>query len=606
METHLIGIASVIALGIGAQWLAWRVHLPSILLLLVVGFLAGPITGLLHPDELFGELLLPVVSIAVAIILFEGGLSLSLRELREVGSVFLKLISLGALVTWGASAALAWLVFGLSPSLALLLGAILVVTGPTVIMPLLRHLRPRRRVGNTLKWEGIVIDPIGAILAVLVFEVILATSDPGEATGMAALGVLKALGGGSGIGLVGAAVLVVALQRYWVPDFMQNPVTLMVVVLAYTAANHIQPESGLLAVTIMGVVLANQRAVTVKHIVEFKENLRVLLIAVLFIVLTARLSLASFADLGWNVALYLGLLIVVVRPLAVALSTLKSTLSWRERAFVAWLAPRGIVAAAVSSLFTLRLAEAGYPQADQLIALTFAVIAGTVTIYGLTAAPIARRLGVADPNPQGVLFIGAQPWARAIAQTLWNAGYPVRLVDDNWAAIAAARQAGLPTFYAGVLQEYVLDEIELEGIGRLVALTPNDEVNALAALHFMEVFGRSEVYQLSPDGVTDEEELLPKHLRGRFLFGSDVTYSTLESRFNEGASVKRTPLTEEFSFDDFQSHYGDRATPLFVVKSTGNLEVFVAEEALTPDPQPDDALIAWVDLSTNGDSMTAD
>lgn len=607
MEHELIGIATVIALGIGAQWLAWRLHLPSILMLLVVGFLAGPITGLLHPDELFGELLLPVVSLAVAIILFEGGLSLSLRELREVGSAFTKLVTLGALVTGAASAALAWAIFDLSPSLAALLGAILVVTGPTVIMPLLRDLRPRRRLGNMLKWEGIVIDPIGAILAVLVFEVILATETPNPATSVAIVGILKAIGGGTGIGLIGAGTLVLALRRYWIPDFLQNPVTLMIVVLAYTASNQIQPESGLLSVTLMGAVLANQRAVTVKHIVEFKENLRVLLIAVLFILLAARLPLASVTALGPEALVFIGLLILVVRPLAVALCTIGSRLSWRERAFVAWMAPRGIVAAAVSSLFALRLSEAGYAGTEALVAITFAVITGTVAVYGLTAGLLARWLGVADPNPQGALVIGAQPWAREIAGAIRDEGFPVRLVDDNWAHITEARQAGFETFYAGVLQEYVLDEIDLDGIGRVLALTSNDEVNALAALHFMEVFGRAEVYQLPPPRVAEgepAEQLLPKHLRGRLLFAEDVTYGELARRFAEGAMIKRTPLTKEFGYREFCAHYGESAIPLFAVKRGGRLVVIATD--LETVPEPGDKLIALVDPVSTSDEQAAE
>ncbi|MFB6286082.1 MAG: cation:proton antiporter, partial [Candidatus Bipolaricaulia bacterium] len=607
MEHHLIGIATVIALGIGAQWLAWRVHLPSILVLLVVGFLAGPITGLLHPNELFGELLLPVVSIAVAIILFEGGLSLSLPELREVGSVFTKLVTLGALVTGAASAALAWAIFGIGPSLAALLGAILIVTGPTVIMPLLRDLRPRRRLGNTLKWEGIVIDPVGAILAVLVFEVILAMESPDPATSVAIVGILKAIGGGTGIGLIGAGALVVALRRYWIPDFLQNPVTLMAAVLAYTASNQIQPESGLLAVTLMGAALANQRAVTVKHIVEFKENLRVLLIAVLFILLAARLPLASVTALGPEVLGFIALLILVVRPLAVALCTIGSRLSWRERAFVAWMAPRGIVAAAVSSLFALRLSEAGYSGTEALVAITFAVITGTVAVYGLTAGLLARWLGVADPNPQGALIIGAQPWAREIAQAIRDEGFPVRLVDDNWAHITAARQAGFETFYAGVLQEYVLDEIDLDGIGRLLALTPNDEVNALAALHFMEIFGRAEVYQLPPPRVAEGEpaqQLLPRHLRGRLLFEAGATHSELERRFAEGAMLKRTSLTKEFGYRAFREHYGDSAVPLFAVKRGGRLVVITTD--IETAPEAGDTLIALVEPVSEADEMAVE
>ena len=334
----------------GAQWLAWRFRIPSILLLLAFGFVAGPATGLLDPDALFGELLFPVVSISVGLILFEGGLSLHLRDLRQIGGSLWNLITLGALVTWALATWAARAMLGLETGPALLLGAILVVTGPTVIGPLLRHVRPVGKVAAVAHWEGIVIDPVGAMLAVLVFEALPAASSAGFGAAVrgAAFEMVATVLVGTLVGGIAAAATVVLLYRYWVPDFLQSPMLLMLVVTAFTASNVLQAESGLFTVTLMGVLLANQRYVPVKHIVEFKENLRVLLIASLFILLAARVSPDDFRELGWSGPAFVAFLVLVARPLSVLLATLGSSLTAKERVFLAWLAPRGIVAASVA------------------------------------------------------------------------------------------------------------------------------------------------------------------------------------------------------------------------------------------------------------------
>ena len=284
----LISLAGIIVLGIVAQLLAARLRLPSILILLIFGFLAGPVSGFLRPDELFGQLLFPFISISVALILYEGGLSLKVSDLPRVGGVVRNLVTIGALLTWGIGTVAAYLIFDLDFGLATLLGAVLVVTGPTVIGPLLRHIRPAGSVGSILMWEGIVIDPIGAVLAVLVFEAI---SGGGQGTtAHLSVTIVKTVVFGGGLGLLAAALLTLLIHRYWVPDFLQNAVSLMLVVAAFTGANVLQHEAGLLAVTVMGIALANQKYVDIKHIVEFKENLRVLLISSLFILLAARLQ----------------------------------------------------------------------------------------------------------------------------------------------------------------------------------------------------------------------------------------------------------------------------------------------------------------------------
>jgi len=577
----LIAIASIITLGIAAEWIAWRVGLPSILVLLLFGLVAGPFTGLLNPDAVFGDLLFPVVSVSVAIILFEGGTSLRLQELRQVGRVVTSLVTLGAMVTWALATVAAHYVLGMGLEPALLLGAILVVTGPTVIVPLLRQMRPSPQVGNTLKWEGILIDPVGAVLAVLVFEILLEGGFEVAWT-VGTMGLIKTIVIGVVLAAAGAGLMISVLDRRWVPEFLQSPLSLTLVVAAFAVSNTLQPESGLLTVTLMGMVMANQKSVNVRHIVEFKENLRVLLISSLFIILAARLDMADLRAVGMPEVAFVGVLIFVVRPVAVGLSTLGSDFSWRERVVLGWVAPRGIVAAAVSSLFALVLTQHGYPGAGQLASVTFLVIIATVLVYGFTAAPLARRLGVAQPAPQGVLFVGAHPWARDIARELQDLGFQVRLADTNRRNIMQARLAGLPTYYGSSLTEGALDHIDLAGIGSLLALTANDEVNSLTGLNFSEVMGADSVFQLPPEDLqtATDKTLVGSHLRGRFLFQADAGYWKMMARFDAGADVKTTKLTEAFGYPEFLQEYPD-AIPLFVVDG-GKLTVVTVGGGLVP------------------------
>ncbi len=594
-EQLLVGLAGILVLGIGAQWLAWRISMPAILLLLISGFIAGPITGFINPNELFGELLLPLVSVSVGIILFEGGLSLRFSEVRQLTGVIRNMVTVGVLVSWVLTSVIAYFIFGLGLQISVLLGAVLVVTGPTVIIPLLRQVRPSGRVGSIIKWEGIIIDPIGAVLAVLVFEVII-SGGLEQATELVVISIFKTIIIGTLLGLAGAYLVVFILKRHWVPDFLQNPVALMIVVFVFVASNEVQVESGLLSVTIMGIALVNQRWVSIKHIIEFKENLRVLFISSLFIILAARLNLDDLTHiLNIRGLLFLVLLIILVRPLSIFISTYFSELNIKEKLFLSWMAPRGIVAAAVASVFALRLSEAGYTQAERIIDITFLVITGTVAIYGLSAFSVAKYLGLAKPNPQGILMVGAHSWARSIAKILHENGFQVSLVDSNWANVSAARQEGLKAYYENILIEDLSEDIELDGIGKLLAITRNDEVNSLAALHFIEDFGRSQVYQLPKISKfsAKSEESIPQHLRGRLLFGPEATFSYLEQKFAEGASLKKTPLTGEFNYDSFKELYGDKALPMFIIKESGELVVLASDN--TPKPLPGQYLISLVD-----------
>lgn len=576
-ETILASLAAILIIGVGSQWLAWRIGLPSILLLLTAGIIAGPWQGWLDPDDLFGDLLLPGVSLAVALILYEGGLTLKIAELRKVGGVVRNLVSIGAIVTWLGSASAAHFILGLSMPLAALLGAVLVVTGPTVIGPLLRHIRPTGPVGSVLKWEGIVIDPIGALLAVLIFEGLL-IGKASQAAGFAAVAVAKTIVIGGGIGFLAAALLTLVVARFWLADHLQNAVSLMLVIATFTISNWFQEESGLLAVTVMGFVLANQKKVDVAHIVEFKENLQVLLISSLFVILAARLKPESLMNAASKDLVFVVILILLVRPVSVFASTMRTKLSIREKLFLSWMAPRGIVAAAVSSVFALRLADKGYDGAEHIVPVTFFVIIATVGVYGLTAPFVARWLKLAESNPQGILFVGAQDWVQQVAAVLNERKFRVFLVDNNWENVNEARMRGLPTYAGSILDDKLLSTIDLGGIGRILALTPNDWVNTLAVQRFEHVFGKANCYQLTPEEDTLSRRKEHEHIHGRLLFDESATYDAVRMREFDGFTIKATRLSGEFTYDDYQEQYRQSALPMFAIDTKNRLHVITARD----------------------------
>ena len=588
MENVLASITVIIVLGISAQWIAWRIRLPSILLLLVCGFVAGPVLGWVNPDHLLGDLLMPLVSISVGLILFEGGLTLKFSELKTTGKVVRNLITIGALVTWVLTTIAARVIFDWDWPLATLLGAVLVVTGPTVIMPLLRHIQPNKQIASTLKWEGILIDPVGALLALLVFEAIVSHGD--ESVSLIALsGLGKTILIGGTLGLLAGYLLTFCFKHYWIPDYLQNPVSLMMVVCVFTTSNLFQHESGLLTVTIMGIMLANQKSVQIRHIVEFKENLRVLLISGLFVLLAARLNLETIRQLNPIAGLtFLLVIMLVVRPVAVFASSVGSRLKLKERLFLSWMAPRGIVAAAVASIFSLRLAEADHPHALELVPATFLVIVGTVAIYGLTSGPLAKWMGLSKPNPQGILFLGANPLARTLAKVLQDEGVQVLMADTNRQNAAAARLEGLPVYFGNVLAEHARDNLELSGIGKLLAITPNHETNTLAALHCIESFGRREVYQVQVH--TEAEKIKKSEAHGRMLFGKDILLKDLNEKLTRGAVVRKTKLTDEFNFENWKAHHGQDTVPLFLLTEAGLVRLFTSENP--PNPTPGNVILA--------------
>jgi len=589
-ENLLVGLAAVVMLGVGAQWLAWRLRLPSILLLMLFGFLAGPeVAGWIDPDALFGDLLLPIVSLSVALLLFEGGLTLRWNEIEQQSRVVLRLVTVGALVSWLMASGAAHFMAGITWQASILLGAILVVTGPTVVGPLLRQIRPTGDVGPILKWEGILIDPVGAVLAVLVLQGFL-EGTAGGAVWSAFQGIFVTVIAGGGIGLAAGWLLTQMLHRYWLPDYLNSPVALAMAVAAFVAGNATHHEAGLLSVTLMGVYLGNQRRVEIGHIVEFKETVQVLLIAALFILMSARIRITDLEQLHWGALGFLLTLLFVVRPASVLLCTWGSSLQPKEKLFLSFMAPRGIVAAAIASVFALRLEQLGVEGARSIVPHAFMVIVCTVAFYGLGGAPLAYRLGLASPQPQGVLLLGAHEWARDIAATLQKLDIRVLLVDTNIHNVRATRMAWMPVMHGSLISEDCDERIDLQGLGRLFAVTQNDEVNTLAGLHYRHLFGRAEIYQLGPS--KESKSSAPEMHRGRTLFCEGCGFSALSRRANGGARAKATLLTEQFDFDAWREQHGETALPLLTVDEDKRVTVATAEAQL--DPKPGVTLVALV------------
>jgi NhaP-type Na+/H+ or K+/H+ antiporter len=572
-------LAGLVTLGFAAQWLAWRVRLPAILFLLLIGLALGPGLGWLDPQAALGELFFPVVSLGVAVILFEGSATLRFDELAGVGGTVLRLVSIGALITLLVLAAAAHWIAGLPWELAALFGALTCVTGPTVIVPMLRSVRPNARVANVLRWEGIVIDPLGALFAVLVYGAI-ASSHEGHS--LAVFGITSLVGAVAGT--VGALTLAFLLRRQWLPEYLQSFGSLALVLLTFTLSNEIAHESGLLAVTVMGMILANLRGLAIEEILSFKEHLSTLLISALFILLAARLTWPLPPGALWSGVAILLVAQFLARPLAVLASSLGGGLSWRERALVAWIAPRGIVAAAVSALFALRLEREGIGGAELMVPLTFALIIGTVVLQSATSAPLARWLGVVAADPRGVLLIGANRVARAIAKALAAQGVAVVVADEDWSDIRIARMEGLRTWYGDPLSEHAERTLDLDGIGMLFALSSRRELNSLACVRYRAEFGRHRVYALRVAEGGNGRREHAQALRMPQLFGADVTLALVEERLDQGWQVKNTRLSEAFDLAAFLAQHGEEALPLFSLDEQGRVRVVSNTRALETRP----------------------
>lgn len=544
-------IALVGALGVGAQWLAWRLQLPGIVLMLLAGVLIGPIFGILDPARDIGPLVGPMVSVAVAIILFEGGMTLNLHRLNDASQGVKRLVVLGAPLGWLSSTAALHYGAGVGWQAAAVFGGIMIVTGPTVIAPLLRQAKLSRRPAALLQWEAIVNDPIGALAAVLAFEVVVVLNTAEtitHATQALLVGVVVA----TLLGWVGGQGIARAFRRGWVPEYMKVPVLFVVLIAVFAASDTVLHESGLLAVTIMGLVIANADLPSYAELRRFKEHATILLVSGVFILLAASLDLSTLAQLNWRAGLFVALVILLARPLTVLVSLLRTDLPWRERALVALTGPRGVVLVAVAGLFGERLAALGVPDGELVAPLAFVLVVATVVLHGFTLGPVARLLGLSGGRKPGVLLVGGSRFSLALAETLHKAEVPVLITDPNRSRLRAARQAGVRTYYGDILSEGAEEALELQQFDQIFALTDNDAYNTLVTTDLAPEFGRGNIFQLAHAKEGQAHHDLPSTLGGRG-FADGLGYVDLEGAMRRGATLRLTRLTDAFGYSAWQA-----------------------------------------------------
>lgn len=590
MEQQALVIALVGILGIGAQWIAWRSGWPAIVLMLVAGIVAGPVLGLIRPHDDFGAMLEPMISIGVALILFEGGLSLDFRELRKIGGGVWRLVVIGVPLAWLLGSLAGFYVAGLVWPVAILFAGILVVTGPTVVVPLLRQSKVQQRPAALLRWEAIVNDPFGALCAVTAYEYFRLTANGASVFQVVPPLVVAALFAGV-IGFAAAWLVSWSFPRGLVPEYLKVPVLLVAVISVFVACNGIEDEAGLVAVTVMGIALANMDAASLRSIHPFKQNVAVLLVSGIFILLSAGLDFEQFRQFEWHFGLFLLALLFVVRPATVLISLLFSNVPWNERLFLAWIAPRGIVLVAISALFALRLSDLGYADGSILIGLSFAVVATTIIAHGFTIDLVARWLKVTGVTRPGLLIVGATPWTIALARQMHEMDTPVMLVDSSWERLRPARTGGIPTYHGEILNEATEHNLDLAPFQILIAATDNEAYNALVCSEFAPEIGTDSVYQLGDSGDDEDHRQLPSSLRGRALFTSGLGVADVHQRQMEGWVFRKTKLSEQFQMQDARQKLPDAANMLLLLKPGGEMRFFT--HAAAPEPQAGDTLVSF-------------
>lgn len=586
-DAILTGLGLVIVLALGCQLIASWTRLPAIVLLLPAGFIAGAATNDIHPSALFGATFQPIVSIGVGFILFEAGLRMRLEEMQGgAHRVVRRLIIVGIVLTAGGVTVAADLLFGIGWSSSVVLATILVVSGPTVVMPLLEFVRPPDRLRAALKWEGVLIDPIGALLGVLAFTTVKAGAAGNKVFHPGTM--LLSIVVGFAVGALCAAVLWVLLRTIQRGD-PRNSIgaSLMMVTAAVVASDLIREDSGFVAATAMGIVLANQDRLDVSRVLEFQGIVVKLLIGILFVLISASVSPSTVTSLLAPGLALVAIMVLVIRPLVVAIATRGSPLTRQERSFMAWLAPRGIVAAATASAFGPALAQAGVAGAEKILPIAFIVIFGTVAIYGLTAAPLARRLRLVGASALVVLVVGGHQWARAIAAALASAGLGVRVWTGRADEQEAARAEGLDARQARLGVDVASREAELEEVTDALLVTANDDFNALAAFELRQELGNDHVYRLAPG--SDLLDLVPRYAEGRILFGRGLTFDELTRRFSGGATLVAAPAGTRMPPATAPS---DTPTPLFVIAPTGALTVVT--DGARVEPVDGDRVISLV------------
>lgn len=576
-DSLLFDLMLVILIGILSQWIAWRFRMPAIVVMSIAGLLVGPILGFIHPQESMGDLFGPIITFAVAIILFEGSLNLDFKEIKGFSKPIGRIVTLGAFIAWIAGSLAAHYIAGLSWEVAFIIGGLFIVTGPTVILPLLRQAKLKPRPAAILKWEGIVVDPFGALLAVFAFEFIKFINT--EVTFTTLLLFFAASLFAVFLGWAAAKIIGNAFERGSIPEYLKAPILFSVVIFIFVFSDEIMHETGLLAVTAMGMVMANMRLTTLDDIRHFKENISVILISGIFVMLTASLEPHVLLEIfNPRILLYVAAMMFVVRPLSIWLSTIGTDLTSREKYLVGWIAPRGIVALTVSGYFATILLENGYQDAEMLTALTFALVFSTVVFHGFTIGFVAKKLHLTTTDESGVLLIGSSKFAAELAASIKETGNEVLVVDQSWAGLVHARKRGIASYAGDILSEQVDYHLNLTPYRYMLAMTKRDVYNAHICADFAPDLGREHLFQTNFHSWDDDSQFTLSG--GQFLFEPKLTIYELEDRMNAGHVIKKTLITKQYSYTQYLRERDDKSVLLYILKANKAIEFFTAEKEL--------------------------
>ncbi|WP_238988116.1 cation:proton antiporter [Filibacter tadaridae] len=576
-DSLLFDLMLVILIGILSQWIAWKFRMPAIVIMSVAGLLVGPIFGLINPQESMGDLFGPIITFAVAIILFEGSLNLDFKEIKEFSKPIGRIVTIGAFIAWIAGSLAAHYLAGLSFAVAFIIGGLFIVTGPTVILPLLRQAKLKPRPAAILKWEGIVVDPFGALLAVFAFEFIKFLNS--EVTLKALLLFFAASVFAVLIGWVAARIIGNAFERGSIPEFLKAPILFVVVISVFVLSDEIMHETGLLAVTAMGITMANMHLTTLHDVRQFKENISVLLVSGIFVMLTASLDPHILIEIFKpNIILYVLAMLFIVRPLSIWLSTIGTDMSIREKILVGWIAPRGIVALTVSGYFATILLDSGYKDAEILTALTFALVFFTVVVHGFSIGFIAKKLNLTTTDESGVLIVSGTRFAAELAKSVKDTGNEVLLIDQSWAGLSHARKLGLSSYVGDILSEQIEYHLDLTPYRYMLAMTKRDTYNAHICADFAPDLGHEHLFQTAFHVGKDVDSF--NITGGQKLFSPAISIYDLDERMNAGHVIRKTTITKQYSYTQYLRERDDKSILLFILRVDGTIEFFTSEVEL--------------------------
>ncbi len=573
MTTILAQISWIAFLSIFGQWLGWKFKTPAIVFLLTGGFLAGYF-DLVQPEALLGDLLNPIVSLAVGIILFEGALNLDFKEIKEARFAIRRVIVVGAPVAWALTTAALYYVAGLSFPVSLTFGALLIVTGPTVIMPLLKNAHLKERPASVLKWEGIINDPIGAVLAILCYEYFRIQSEGDPVVSGFVLGTILSIILIAFFSILIAYVVSKMFDKDVIPEYLKPAFLLSTVLIFFVICNSIEHDFGLIGVTIMGVAMANMGVKAIEELKKFKETISIMLVSGVFIILTANIDPNILFSIDWRGGLFIVLLLFVIRPLTLMASSIGSKMSWQEVVLTGWVAPRGIVCAAVAGVLGPYLVGIGYADGEQILPLAFAIVLCTVFAHGLTAKPLGKKLDLAYTDKDGLIIVGASDWAVQFAEVLKDRNVEVMIADKNWHALKGARLADIQVYYGEILSEETEYHVEVARYNAIAALTNNPAYNALICNTFIHEYGRDKVYQFLPHEKDEHQRRqISETIRGRTFGPPDMDFWDIAANFRKGWRFRATKLTDR-NRDEIETKMGTGETKVVAsISPKGRLDL---------------------------------